>query len=690
VRRRREQRQHGRPRQRPPRVQRQRQNSAPSDVEHLEEAAATPGTNSDTDAAEDEEGSRRYWERRMQPCLDGCAPLLPHSPPPYHHHHHHHHHDFLLPGGGSGPGGSGSSEVAVLSGGIDLVVALCCESLSWVGPLVERHPWALRGVYVYLKCTHKQQQGGGNKDKDKKGATAASACSAAGASQRLRSQLAALPQEGRPAFVKFRTVLETTARSSDECGAYSTHLARHFTEAAAAAAAYDSSSYSSSSSYSASPSSFSGGNAAAANSSNANMTTTQTVAYRIGTGSPQRRNRRLSSSSSSSSSSDGRGSGRVAMAPSVASSGALMVHGTPSHHWNEEVVEGLLSLAAVQARHAQQLLLHDDASTTTTAAAAAALPQQHYYEGHHHHPHSHSNHSDGGHRQYHNLSSLFLSVNDAFWHIRRWPGNAAPAGGCVQSLAAGSELSMLQHDQQRHQRHHQQHHQPTTAAAPPPAPPPPSSSLVVSSESSSDSPVFLPAGSGKGWEGSEYRSRADNITTYSNAMFFVGYAVAGRRPPDFWRALRRWVFDVDSDGVFRSQDSRDFDRDQVGGLVGSPGGDGGRGNGQDSGGGGGGGGGGDDSHPGGAIHGRPNPKCGRGRKRQSRQSKEQCRVLERTWHAVMCQPCGSPPREADARLPLPLRAPAKKYFGDDADFAASRALGRHALVGLRAAAAAVG
>ena len=88
VRRRREQRQHGRPRQRPPRAQRQRQNSAPSDVEHLEEAAATPGTNSDTDAAEDEEGSRRYWERRMQPCLDGCAPLLPHSlgphsPPPY-------------------------------------------------------------------------------------------------------------------------------------------------------------------------------------------------------------------------------------------------------------------------------------------------------------------------------------------------------------------------------------------------------------------------------------------------------------------------------------------------------------------------------------------------------------------------------------------------------------------------------
>ena len=54
-----------------------------------------------------------------------------------------------------------------------------------------------------------------------------------------------------------------------------------------------------------------------------------------------------------------------------------MVHGTPNHHWNEEVVEGLLSLAAVQARHAQQLLLHDDASNAAISIAVVNASSSH-------------------------------------------------------------------------------------------------------------------------------------------------------------------------------------------------------------------------------------------------------------------------------------------------------------------------
>ena len=55
-------------------------------------------------------------------------------------------------------------------------------------------------------------------------------------------------------------------------------------------------------------------------------------------------------------------------------------------------------------------------------------------------------------------------------------------------------------------------------------------------------------------------------------------------------------------------------------------------------------------------------------------------MLERTWHTLFCQPCRSPPREADARLPLSLRVPARQVFGKPEDLAASHEVGQHALI----------
>jgi len=41
----------------------------------------------------------------------------------------------------------------------------------------------------------------------------------------------------------------------------------------------------------------------------------------------------------------------------------------------------------------------------------------------------------------------------------------------------------------------------------------------------------------------------------------------------------------------------------------------------------------------------------------ARTSGAECRLLERTWHAVLCQPCALPARESDSRLPPSLRVP---------------------------------
>jgi hypothetical protein len=206
--------------------------------------------------------------------------------------------------------------------------------------------------------------------------------------------------------------------------------------------------------------------------------------------------------------------------------GSLMLHGEPREHWNESLVDALLALVGegalasekeapghVMDGHINMNRRHDEIPTSNLSKDSAMS-------------------SDG---QIEDLSSVFFSVNSAFWHISKWPGGSIglAQGTCMQSLAAFGGLLHMQPatDPEAPHIHTQQHAN--------------SRSRVSGANNNSDgnrantsrySPhsggTALPAASSRGtgqvvkrpavdpaaFKASAFVAAAANITTYSNAM----------------------------------------------------------------------------------------------------------------------------------------------------------------------------
>jgi hypothetical protein len=135
-------------------------------------------------------------------------------------------------------------------------------------------------------------------------------------------------------------------------------------------------------------------------------------------------------------------------------------------------------------------------------------------------------------------------------------------------------------------------------------------------------------------------------TAYSNAMFFVGYDVVRRRSPAFWNAARTWIFQPDpADPAEPTEEPRSRATATSKTLTEEP-----------------------RSRATATLKTLPKTPTtrgkdcqGGGRRRKGKRSPLECRLLERTWHALFCQPCAQPPREADPRLPPTLRAGTRSF-----------------------------
>ena len=602
------------------------------------------------------------------PCLDGCRPL---NQVPYYYSH------SLRDSGNSYAPDTAKSRSfdgrsRHLGSPVDLVVAHCCERLArWVPALVARHPGAFARVIVYSKCTrkptnknsdcnasafleswdrfkHKAQQADrraeslseshnnsinphsslssntGTSIQNNDGTISLNTNSASDGHHRLlRKQ--SLPTRSHPTDVgplarkPSQTLLKRQAsnldepvilsvppkgytylppplsivkvvepsggRSTDECGAYLTHLSK-----------ISRSSLRHANSQTASP--------LIRDDSTAHLN--DTVNGLVDSGMRTKE-----------------------------ASGALLVHGLPSEHWNLTLVDALLQLAV----------------TSVDQRSKQGQISSHERFQHQHHP----RHQNG--RKASDWTSMaagislrttFLSLTMDMMRLSEWPGNsmAMTTGGCMRSLVSAAHPEPLHSDSRNRSSS--------------------SSSTTLnygSSGSTGDDinllnrwsdrtagkdynsvPVVNQSDIKARWEASAFVSGLPSATAYSNAMFFVGYDVIRRRPPQFWEAAREWIFWPDLVQSSEHSGRREIlnalfseatrEKTRAAPTL-------------------------ERIEP--AVRSRAKDCEGSGRRRKGKTSPLECRLLERTWHTLFCQPCTQPPREMDARLPPELRLGTRAY-----------------------------
>lgn len=604
----------------------------------------------------------------FSPCLDGCRPLMPAS---YYHAHAMHGSESNRVSETARPRSNSGRRSRHLGSPVDLVVAHCCERLSrWLPALVARHPGAFAHVIVYSKCTtkptsrkldcnasvfleswdrfaHRAQQaerrlesmapaphyastnlhnsrssnattyiqkGDGNISSSadvtsdlyrrllRKQSLPAARSDPNEIPARARSEslekrqasyvdepvVLAKPLQGHtylpPPLSIIKVAKPTGGRSTDECGAYLTHLSkvRPFLR-------------------------------------HANTQGADQLHHK------DRSVHRFYTINGSAVDSGVR---------SKEASGALLVHGLPSEHWNLTLIDALLQLAITPIDQ------HPVEKTHFT---------QRPHNNQHHHSHRHNDrHAFNGTLAAANgLASSFLSLTRDMWSLSEWPGNSMvmTTGGCMRSLVSAAHLepsSLHSHNISSSSSGSTStfNHDRSTWTGDG------SSSFDRESDKTEaeDSSALAanPSEMNTRWEASPFVAGIPMATAYSNAMFFVGYDVVRQRPPAFWEAARDWIFRPDFDRTKEHTARNAVPKTSFSKAVHEK---------ADS-----------ASVPEGSMPTSRAKDCeGGGRRRKGRRAPLECRLLERTWHTLFCQPCTQPPREMDSRLPPELRVSTRSY-----------------------------